>query len=155
IRYTTSHPSDMTDELIAAHRDNPKLMPYLHLPVQSGSDRILKAMNRRHTRADYLRIIDRIKAARPDMALSGDFIVGFPGETDADFADPLTLVRKAGYASAFTSKYSTRPGPPGAEMPDQVPEAVKTARLAQLNELITTQTRSFARSCVGKTIDVL
>ena len=131
IRYTTSHPADMTDELIAAHRDIDKLMPYLHLPVQSGSDRILKAMNRRHTRADYLRIIERIKAARPDMALSGDFIVGFPGETDADFEATLSIVREVGYASAYTFKYSIRPGTPGADMADQVPEAVKTERLAR------------------------
>ena len=155
IRYTTSHPSDMTDELIAAHRDNLKLMPYLHLPVQSGSDRILKAMNRRHTRADYLQVIQRIKAARPDMAMSGDFIVGFPGETDADFAETLSLVREVGYASAFTFKYSIRPGTPGADMPDQVPEAVKTERLAALNEQITLQMRDFGRSVVGRTLDVL
>ncbi len=155
IRYTTSHPLDMTDELIAAHRDNAKLMPYLHLPVQSGSDRILKTMNRRHTRADYLRIIERIKAARPDMALSGDFIVGFPGETDADFAETLSLVREVGYASAYTFKYSIRPGTPGADMPDQVPESVKSERLAALNEQITGQMRDFARACVGRTLDVL
>jgi tRNA-2-methylthio-N6-dimethylallyladenosine synthase len=155
IRYTTSHPSDMTDELIAAHRDNPKLMPYLHLPVQSGSDRILKTMNRRHTRADYLRIIDRIKSVRPDMAMSGDFIVGFPGETDDDFADTMSLVREVGYASAYTFKYSIRPGTPGAEMRDQVPEAVKTERLAALNAQIARQMRAFADSVVGRTLDVL
>ena len=155
IRYTTSHPSDMSDELIAAHRDNDKLMPYLHLPVQSGSDRILKAMNRRHTRADYLRIIERIKSVRPDMALSGDFIVGFPGETDADFAETMRIVREVGYASAYTFKYSIRPGTPGATMPDQVPEDVKTARLAELNELITRQMRDFGKSVVGRTLDVL
>ncbi|MBN9305087.1 MAG: tRNA (N6-isopentenyl adenosine(37)-C2)-methylthiotransferase MiaB [Devosia sp. 67-54] len=155
IRYTTSHPLDMTDELIAAHRDNFKLMPYLHLPVQSGSDRILKAMNRRHTRADYLAVIDRIKAARPDMALSGDFIVGFPGETEADFAETLSLVHEVGYASAFTFKYSIRPGTPGADMDDQVPEPVKAERLARLNALVTRQMRDFARSCVGRTLDVL
>jgi tRNA-2-methylthio-N6-dimethylallyladenosine synthase len=155
IRYTTSHPSDMSDELIAAHASNDKLMPYLHLPVQSGSDRILKAMNRRHSRADYLRIIERIKTARPDMALSGDFIVGFPGETDADFAETLSIVREVGYASAYTFKYSIRPGTPGAGMPDQVPEEKKTERLAALNELITTQMRDFGRSVVGRTLDVL
>ncbi|MBL8598157.1 MAG: tRNA (N6-isopentenyl adenosine(37)-C2)-methylthiotransferase MiaB [Devosia sp.] len=155
LRYTTSHPSDMTDELIAAHRDNDKLMPYLHLPVQSGSDTILKAMNRRHTRADYLRTIERIKAARPDMALSGDFIVGFPGETDADFEQTLSIVREVGYASAFTFKYSIRPGTPGADMDGQVEEAVKTERLARLNELVTAQMRGFARACVGRTLDVL
>jgi tRNA-2-methylthio-N6-dimethylallyladenosine synthase len=155
IRYTTSHPADMTDELIAAHRDNDKLMPYLHLPVQSGSDAILKSMNRRHTRAEYLAVIERIKTARPDMALSGDFIVGFPGETDADFEQTLSIVREVGYASAYTFKYSIRPGTPGAQMDDQVPEAVKTERLAALNTLITTQMRDFGRSVVGRTLDVL
>jgi tRNA-2-methylthio-N6-dimethylallyladenosine synthase len=155
IRYTTSHPSDMSDELIAAHRDNDKLMPYLHLPVQSGSDRILKAMNRRHSRADYLRLIERIKAVRPDMAMSGDFIVGFAGETDADFEATMSIVREVGYASAYTFKYSIRPGTPGAEMPDQVPEAGKTERLAALNQQIATQMRDFGRSVVGRTLDVL
>ncbi len=127
IRYTTSHPRDMDDELIAAHRDLPQLMPYLHLPVQSGSDRILKAMNRRHTAAEYFEIIDRIRAARPDMALSGDFIVGFPGETDADFEATVDMVKKIGYASAFSFKYSTRPGTPGAEMDNQIEEHVKAS----------------------------
>jgi tRNA-2-methylthio-N6-dimethylallyladenosine synthase len=155
IRYTTSHPSDMSDELIEAHRDNDKLMPYLHLPVQSGSDAILNAMNRRHTRADYFALIERIKRARPDMALSGDFIVGFPGETDADFAQTLSIVREVGYASAYTFKYSIRPGTPGATMTDQVDEAKKTERLAALNELITTQMRDFGKSVVGRTLDVL
>jgi tRNA-2-methylthio-N6-dimethylallyladenosine synthase len=122
LRYTTSHPRDMGDDLIAAHRDLPALMPYLHLPVQSGSDRILKAMNRRHTAADYLRLIARIRAARPDIALSGDFIVGFPGETDADFEDTLALVREVGYAQAFSFNYSPRPGTPGAGLDGQVPE---------------------------------
>jgi tRNA-2-methylthio-N6-dimethylallyladenosine synthase len=155
IRYTTSHPSDMSDELIEAHRDNEKLMPYLHLPVQSGSDAILKSMNRRHTRADYFRVIERIKAARPDMALSGDFIVGFPGETDADFEQTMSIVREIGYASAYTFKYSIRPGTPGADMPDQVPEAVKTERLGRLNDQINLQMREFGQSCVGRTLDVL
>jgi tRNA-2-methylthio-N6-dimethylallyladenosine synthase len=145
----------MTDELIEAHRSNDKLMPYLHLPVQSGSDRILKAMNRRHTRADYLRTIARIKAARPDMAMSGDFIVGFPGETDADFDETLSLVREVGYASAYTFKYSIRPGTPGADMPGQIPESVKTERLAALNEQITTQMREFGKAVVGRTLEVL
>jgi tRNA-2-methylthio-N6-dimethylallyladenosine synthase len=145
----------MSDELIEAHRDNPKLMPYLHLPVQSGSDAILKAMNRRHSRADYLRLIERIKSARPDMAMSGDFIVGFPGETDADFEDTLSIVREVGYASAYTFKYSTRPGTPGATMPDQVPEDVKTDRLARLAELVTAQMRGFGLSVVGRVLDVL
>ncbi|HEX4297335.1 MAG TPA: tRNA (N6-isopentenyl adenosine(37)-C2)-methylthiotransferase MiaB [Devosia sp.] len=155
IRYTTSHPADMSDELIAAHRDNPKLMPYLHLPVQSGSDRILKAMNRRHGIADYFRIIERVRAARPDIALSGDFIVGVPGEDEADFADTLRIVREVGYASAYTFKYSIRPGTPGAALPGQVPEAVKSERLARLNEQVTGQMRDFARACVGRTLDVL
>ena len=155
LRYTTSHPRDMDDELIEAHRDLDKLMPYLHLPVQSGSDRILKAMNRRHTRADYLRLIERIKAARPDLALSGDFIVGFPGETEADFEATLAIAREVGYASAYTFKYSTRPGTPGANLPDQVPEAVKSERLDRLLALITEQMRAFGRASVGKTMDVL
>ncbi len=155
IRYTTSHPRDMDDALIAAHRDLPELMPYLHLPVQSGSDRILKAMNRRHTAAEYVKLVERIRAARPDIALSGDFIVGFPGETDADFEDTMQLVREVKYASAFTFKYSIRPGTPGAGMDDQVDEAVKTERLAQLQDLINQQTRAFGRECVGKVVDLL
>jgi tRNA-2-methylthio-N6-dimethylallyladenosine synthase len=155
LRYTTSHPADMTDELIAAHRDNPRLMPYLHLPVQSGSDAILRAMNRRHSRATYLELVARIRAARPDIALSGDFIVGFPGETDADFEQTLSIVREVGYASAFTFKYSPRPGTPAADAADQVPEALKTERLYRLQELVTAQMRGFAQACVGQTLDVL
>lgn len=155
IRYTTSHPRDMDDVLIEAHRDLPELMPYLHLPVQSGSDRILKAMNRRHTAAEYVKLVERIRAARPDIALSGDFIVGFPGETDADFEDTMRLVREVRYASAFTFKYSIRPGTPGAGMDDQVDEAVKTERLARLQDLINEQTRAFGRECVGKVVDLL
>jgi tRNA-2-methylthio-N6-dimethylallyladenosine synthase len=155
IRYTTSHPRDMDDALIEAHRDLPELMPYLHLPVQSGSDRILKAMNRRHTAAEYVKLVERIRAARPDIALSGDFIVGFPGETDADFEDTMQLVREVRYASAFTFKYSIRPGTPGAGMDDQVDEAVKTERLARLQDLINQQTRAFGRDCVGKVVDLL
>ncbi|MDC9822454.1 tRNA (N6-isopentenyl adenosine(37)-C2)-methylthiotransferase MiaB [Devosia sp. ZB163] len=155
IRYTTSHPLDMTDELIEMHRDLDALMPYLHLPIQSGSDRILKAMNRRHTVAEYRSVIERIKAARPDMALSGDFIVGFPGETDADFEETMQIVAEIGYASAFTFKYSIRPGTPGAAMDDQVAEPVKAERLARLNALITTQMRDFGRSVVGRTLPVL
>ena len=155
IRYTTSHPLDMTDELIEMHRDLDALMPYLHLPVQSGSDRILKAMNRRHTAAEYLAVIDRIKAARPDMALSGDFIVGFPGETDEDFEATMEIVKAVGYASAFTFKYSIRPGTPGATMDHQVDDAVKAERLQRLNELITAQMRDFLRSTVGRTLPVL
>ncbi|ODT78653.1 MAG: tRNA (N6-isopentenyl adenosine(37)-C2)-methylthiotransferase MiaB [Pelagibacterium sp. SCN 64-44] len=155
LRYTTSHPRDMDDALIEAHRDLPLLMPYLHLPVQSGSDSILKAMNRKHTRAEYLALIARIKAARPDMALSGDFIVGFPGETDADFEDTLTIIRETGYASAYSFKYSTRPGTPGAKLTDQVPEEVKTERLYRLQELVNQQTTAFHASCIGRTLPVL
>ena len=132
-----------------------QLMPYLHLPVQSGSDRILKAMNRRHDRDEYLRLIERIKAARPDMALSGDFIVGFPGETEEDFEATLAIIREAQYASAFSFKYSTRPGTPGASMDEQVPEEVKVERLARLQALVIEQQRAFNRSCVGRTLDVL
>ena len=155
LRYTTSHPRDMDDALIAAHRDLPLLMPYLHLPVQSGSDRILKAMNRRHTAAEYLRLIERIKAARPDMALSGDFIVGFPGETDQDFEDTLAIIRETGYASAFSFKYSPRPGTPGALLADQVDEEVKAERLHRLQELVSRQAAEFNASCVGRTLPVL
>ena len=155
IRYTTSHPRDMDDALIAAHRDLPELMPYLHLPVQSGSDRILKAMNRRHTAEDYLRLVERIRVARPDIALSGDFIVGFPGETDADFEDTMRLIAEVNYAAAFSFKYSIRPGTPGAEMGDQVDEAVKSERLLRLQELLNQQTRAFGKECVGKTVDLL
>jgi len=155
IRYTTSHPLDMTDELLEAHRDLPALMPYLHLPVQSGSDRILKAMNRRHTRADYMNAIQRILNVKPDMALSGDFIVGFPGETDADFEATLSIAAEVGYASAYTFKYSIRPGTPGATMDGQVDEAVKTERLLRLQDQITTQMRDFGKSVVGRTLPVL
>ncbi len=155
LRYTTSHPRDMDDELISAHRDLPALMPYLHLPVQSGSDRILKAMNRRHTARDYLALIDRIRAARADIAMSGDFIVGFPGETEADFEATLHLVREVGYGSAFTFKYSPRPGTPGAEMEGHLPEAVKDERLQRLQALINEQQRHFITSLVGRTISTL
>ena len=155
LRYTTSHPRDMDDELIAAHRDLPALMPYLHLPVQSGSDRILKAMNRRHTAKDYLTLLDRIRAARGDIALSGDFIVGFPGETEADFEATMELVRQVNYASAFSFKYSPRPGTPGAEMADHVPEAVKDERLQRLQALLLKQQQDFGTSLVGSTIDTL
>ncbi|RWB59860.1 tRNA (N6-isopentenyl adenosine(37)-C2)-methylthiotransferase MiaB [Mesorhizobium sp.] len=155
LRYTTSHPRDMDDELIAAHRDLPALMPYLHLPVQSGSDRILKAMNRRHTARDYLALIERIRAARGDIAMSGDFIVGFPGETDEDFEATLELVRDVNYASAFTFKYSPRPGTPGAEMDGHVPETVKDERLQRLQALINEQQQSFIASLVGRTVGTL
>ncbi|HEV7415487.1 MAG TPA: radical SAM protein, partial [Tianweitania sediminis] len=140
---------------IAAHRDLPQLMPYLHLPVQSGSDRILKAMNRRHTAADYLHLMDRIRTARPDIALSGDFIVGFPGETEEDFADTLRLVREVGYALAFSFKYSPRPGTPGASMKDHVEEAVKTERLVRLQAALAEEQAKFVNSLIGKTISVL
>ncbi|MBZ9895803.1 tRNA (N6-isopentenyl adenosine(37)-C2)-methylthiotransferase MiaB [Mesorhizobium sp. BR1-1-6] len=155
LRYTTSHPRDMDDELIAAHRDLPALMPYLHLPVQSGSDRILKAMNRRHTAVDYLALLDRIRAVRPDIALSGDFIVGFPGETETDFEATMELVRQVNYASAFSFKYSPRPGTPGAEMAGHVPEAVKDERLQRLQALLLKQQQDFGLSLVGRTIDTL
>jgi tRNA-2-methylthio-N6-dimethylallyladenosine synthase len=155
LRYTTSHPRDMDDELIAAHRDLPALMPYLHLPIQSGSDRILKAMNRRHTAKDYLKLIDRIRAVRLDIAMSGDFIVGFPGETDADFEATLEIVRTVGYAQAFSFKYSQRPGTPGAEMPDQVPEKAKDERLQRLQALLLEQQAAFAGSLAGREIELL
>ncbi|MER8971090.1 tRNA (N6-isopentenyl adenosine(37)-C2)-methylthiotransferase MiaB [Mesorhizobium sp. M0800] len=155
LRYTTSHPRDMEDELIAAHRDLPTLMPYLHLPVQSGSDRILKAMNRRHMAKDYLTLIDRIRVARNDIALSGDFIVGFPGETEADFEATMQLVEDVNYASAFSFKYSSRPGTPGAEMGDHVPEAVKDERLQRLQALLLKQQQDFGTSLIGRTIDTL
>ena len=155
IRYTTSHPRDMDDELIAAHGAVPQLMPYLHLPVQSGSDRILEAMNRRHDRDLFLRIVDRLRTARPDLALSSDFIVGFPGESDADFDDTMRLIEEVGVASAFSFKYSRRPGTPGAAMADQVPEAVKSARLHALQALLGEQARAFNASKVGQTVPVL
>jgi tRNA-2-methylthio-N6-dimethylallyladenosine synthase len=155
IRYTTSHPRDMADDLIAAHADVDALMPYLHLPVQSGSDRILKAMNRAHTAQSYLGLIEKIRAARPDMAISGDFIVGFPGERESDFEATLNLVREVGYATAFSFKYSRRPGTPAAAMPGQVDEAVKDERLAGLNALLDEQARAFNASQVGKVLPVL
>ncbi|MDX8498201.1 tRNA (N6-isopentenyl adenosine(37)-C2)-methylthiotransferase MiaB [Mesorhizobium sp. VK4C] len=155
LRYTTSHPRDMDDELIAAHRDLPALMPYLHLPVQSGSDRILKAMNRRHTARDYRALIERIRIARGDIAMSGDFIVGFPGETEEDFEATLELVRDVNYASAFSFKYSPRPGTPGAEMDGHVSEAVKDERLQRLQALINEQQQSFIASLVGRTVSTL
>ncbi|WP_102959586.1 tRNA (N6-isopentenyl adenosine(37)-C2)-methylthiotransferase MiaB [Mangrovicella endophytica] len=155
LRYTTSHPRDMDDDLIAAHAELRALMPYLHLPVQSGSDRILKAMNRRHKAADYLRLLDRIRHARPDIALSGDFIVGFPGETEADFMDTMRLIEAVSYASAYSFKYSPRPGTPGAEMDGHVDEAVKTERLERLQGLLRHQQGAFADSLVGRSIEVL
>ena len=155
IRYTTSHPRDMDDTLIAAHGDLDALMPYLHLPVQSGSDKILKAMNRAHTAESYVRLIEKIRASRADMAISGDFIVGFPGERDSDFEATLQLVRDVNYASAFTFKYSRRPGTPAAAMPGQVAEEVKDERLARLNALLDEQARAFNQSQVGRILPVL
>ncbi len=155
LRYTTSHPRDMDDGLIAAHRDLDVLMPYLHLPIQSGSDRILKAMNRRHTADDYMRLIDRIRAARPDIALSGDFIVGFPGETDDDFEDTLRIVRDVTFVQAFSFKYSPRPGTPGADMEFHVDEGVKSERLQRLQALLTEQQGDFAAGLVGRLTNVL
>jgi tRNA-2-methylthio-N6-dimethylallyladenosine synthase len=155
LRYMTSHPLEMDDELIAAHADLPQLMPFLHLPVQSGSDRILRAMNRRHDIAAYRRIIDRLRTARPDLALSSDFIVGFPGETAAEHGETLALVRDIGFAQAFSFKYSSRPGTPAAAMAGQVPEDVKTARLAELQALVGAQQLAFNRLSVGRVMDVL
>jgi tRNA-2-methylthio-N6-dimethylallyladenosine synthase len=155
IRYTTSHPRDMSDDLIAAHAENAKLMPYLHLPLQSGSDRILAAMNRQHRVEDYVHLVERVRAARPDIAIAGDFIVGFPGETDADFEATLDAVRAVNYATAFSFKYSPRVGTPAASMDDQVPEAVKEERLARLQVLLTGQQQAFNRSLVGKMLEVL
>ena len=155
IRYTTSHPNDMSDGLIAAHGDVDKLMPFLHLPVQSGNDRILKAMNRSHSVEGYLRLIDRVRAARPDIALSGDFIVGFPGETEEDFQATLDLVEKVRYAQAFSFKYSPRPGTPGAELGDQVPEAEKADRLQRLQALLARHQLEFAQSRIGMEMDIL
>jgi tRNA-2-methylthio-N6-dimethylallyladenosine synthase len=155
IRYTTSHPADMDEALIEAHAELPQLMPYLHLPVQSGSDKILRAMNRAHTAESYLRLIEKIRVARPDIAMSGDFIVGFPGERDADFEATLELVRQVGYAAAFTFKYSRRPGTPAAALPGQVAEEVKDERLARLNALIDDQQRAFNAAQVGKVLPVL
>ncbi|MDC7788429.1 tRNA (N6-isopentenyl adenosine(37)-C2)-methylthiotransferase MiaB [Rhodoplanes sp. TEM] len=155
LRYTTSHPRDMDDALIAAHRDLPALMPQLHLPVQSGSDRVLDAMNRRHDRAEYLRVIERLKTARPDIALSSDFIVGFPGETEAEFRDTLALVDEVGFASAYSFKYSPRPGTPAADSDDQVSEAEKADRLARLQARIDHHAAAFNAATVGRTAAVL
>ena len=154
IRFTTSHPNDMDEALIEAHGTCDKLMPYLHLPVQSGSDRILKAMNRKHTGEEYIRLIERIRAARPDLLLSGDFIVGFPGETDQDFDDTLALVREVGYGQAYSFKYSTRPGTPAAERA-QVDDDVASDRLQRLQALITRQQRAAQEAMVGRTVNVL
>ena len=155
IRYTTSHPNDMEDDLIAAHGEVAKLMPYLHLPVQSGSDPILKAMNRSHTRDSYLRLLDRVRAARPDIALSGDFIVGFPGESDADFEATMSLIREVGYAYAFSFKYSPRPGTPAADMDRQIPAEVMDERLKILQARISADQLAFNQATVGKRTSIL
>jgi len=155
LRYTTSHPLDMSDDLYAAHRDLPQLMPYLHLPFQAGSDHILHRMNRRHTADDYRRAIDRLRAVRPDIALSTDIIVGFPGESDADFEATMALVHEIGFAGAFSFKYSSRPGTPASEMDGQVPEDIKLERLHVLQALLSEQQRAFNESLVGRTLPVL
>ena len=155
VRYTTSHPRDMDEELIAAHRDMPALMPYLHLPVQSGSNRILAAMNRKHDRELFFDIVEKVRAARPDIAFSSDFIVGFPGETDEDFADTMDLVEKVGFASAFSFKYSPRPGTPAAGMEAQLPEEVKSARIHALQALLDRQKAAFDAACRGRRFEIL
>ncbi len=155
VRYMTSHPRDMSDDLIASHRDIPKLMPFLHLPIQSGSDRILAAMNRRHGRSEYLDIVARVRAARPDIAISSDFIVGFPGETEDDFAATLDLIEQVKFAQAYSFTYSPRPGTPAAEIDGQIAEAVKTERLARLQIAIERQRQAFSAALVGRKLDVL
>jgi tRNA-2-methylthio-N6-dimethylallyladenosine synthase len=155
IRYTTSYPADHNDELIRAHAEVPQLMPYLHLPVQSGSDQILAAMNRRHRATDYMRLVGRLRAARPDLALSSDFIVGFPGETEDDFAATLRLVEEVGYAQAYSFKYSPRPGTPAASLPQQIPEPVKVERLRVLQCLLDRHQKAFNEACVGRDLPVL
>ncbi len=155
IRYPTSYPADVDDELIAAHRDVPALMPFLHLPVQSGSDQVLKAMNRRHTSDDYRRLADTLRTARPDLALSSDFIVGFPGETDEDFAETIRLVDDVGFVQAYSFNYSPRPGTPAADYDRQVPDDIKSERLARLQTLLNDQQRAFNESLVGVTLPVL
>jgi tRNA-2-methylthio-N6-dimethylallyladenosine synthase len=155
LRYTTSHPRDMSDDLIAAHRDQPKLMPYLHLPFQAGSDRVLAAMNRKHTAAEYLAVVDRIRRARPDLALSTDIIVGFPGETRADFEATLQIVRTVGFAQAFSFKYSPRPGTPAANLAEQISDAEKSDRLQELQALLDRYQTAFNDGCVGRVLPVL
>jgi len=155
LRYTTSHPRDLDDELIAAHRDFPQLMPFLHLPVQSGSDRILEAMNRRHDRKFYLALVEKLKKAQPDLALASDFIVGFPGETEQDFEDTLDLIRQCGFVQTYSFKYSPRPGTPAEGMADQVSEEVKEDRLQRLQDLLNQQTKTFNRSMIGRVLPVL
>ena len=155
LRYTTSYPADVDDDLIACHKDLPKLMPYLHLPIQSGSDKILKAMNRRHNSSDYLRIVEKLQQANPDLRMSSDFIVGFPGETDEDFKATLDVVNKVKYIQAFSFKYSRRPGTPAAIMPNQVEEKVKKERLEILQDLLFSYQLKFNKECLGKIMPVL
>jgi tRNA-2-methylthio-N6-dimethylallyladenosine synthase len=155
IRYTTSHPTDMDDDLIAAHADTPKLMPFLHLPVQSGSDRILKAMNRSHTAESYLRLLERVRAARPDIAVSGDFIVGFPGESEDDFSQTLSLIDSVGYAQAFSFKFSSRPGTPASGMAGHVSPEILDERLQRLQQAINRDQLAFNRASIGRTCAVL
>ncbi|MFY0614801.1 MAG: MiaB/RimO family radical SAM methylthiotransferase, partial [Hyphomicrobiaceae bacterium] len=155
LRYTTSHPNDMSDDLVAAHRDNAKLMPYLHLPFQAGADRILAGMNRKHTAADYREVIARIRDARPDLALSTDIIVGFPGETEEEFSETLRMVEDIGFAQAYSFKYSPRPGTPASMLEDQISEVVQSERLQRLQALLESQQSSFNASCVGRVMPVL
>ncbi len=155
IRYTTSYPAEVDDELIEAHRDVPELMPFLHLPVQSGSDRVLSAMNRRHNAGQYRDLVERLRAARPDIGLSSDFIVGFPGERESDFEETMDLIRDVGFLQAFSFKYSPRPGTPAAGMPNQVDENVKSRRLASLQALLIEQQTKFNAGCVGRSMPVL
>jgi tRNA-2-methylthio-N6-dimethylallyladenosine synthase len=155
MRYTTSHPADMDDALIEAHSTNPKLMPFLHLPVQSGSDRVLKAMNRSHTAESYLRLLERVRAARPDIAISGDFIIGFPGETEAEFAETLKVIDEARYAQAFSFKYSARPGTPAATMDDQIAPDVMDERLKRLQESLQSHSLAFNQASIGRRCAVL
>jgi len=155
IRYTTSHPKDVSDELIAAHRDLEKLVPFLHLPVQAGSDKVLKGMNRGHTAADYRRTVDKFMTARPDLKLSSDFIVGFPGESDQDFQDTVNLAKEIGFVQTFSFKYSPRPGTPAATMPNQIDEAVKVERLAILQDALMGIQQDFNKSCIGMTMPLL
>lgn len=155
LRYTTSHPCDVDDSLIAVHRDLPQLMPQLHLPVQSGSDRVLAAMNRRHTRDDYLRIVDKLRSAQPAIAFTSDFIVGFPAETDDDFLQTMRLIEEVGFNGSFFFKYSPRPGTPAAEMDEQIPDDVMSARLKELQTLVEQQLKDFNTGSIGRTFDVL
>ena len=155
IRYTTNYPADVTDELISAHRDVPSLMPFIHLPVQSGSNKVLVAMNRRHNIDSYRRLVDALKNARSDIALSSDFIVGFPGEKESDFADSLNLIKEIGFSQAFSFKYSSRPGTPASLLPDQVPDKEKNERLKRLQDLLKTQQYKFNQECVGQKMQVL